>query len=200
MAITVTDIIVTPARIFYAPVGEALPDETTIEYGDAWGGNWVDLGATSEPITWISDRTEFEAMIQQSTMVVKRRKVDEKFAFETVLAELTPTNLSILLGGTVATTAAGASQRGFQQLPVGGNFDITERIWGIEGLYEDASDLEFPIRIFMPKATANLNGNLQFGKANVAGIPLRVDAIADLSAAVGAQGPIFQRVTAETTA
>ena len=40
----VADLIVGPARVFYAPVGEALPDESSIGYGDAWGGNWTEVG------------------------------------------------------------------------------------------------------------------------------------------------------------
>ena len=200
MAVTVTDIIITPALVYYAPVGEAFPDETDVDYQEAWGGNWVQIAATVTPVMLANDRNEFEAMIQQSTLPIKRVIVDEHYAIETQLAELTATKLSLAVGGSVATTAAGASQRAYEQLSAGGSFTLTERAWGFEGLYKDQLGNQFPIRIFMRKATARLNGQLSFSKAAVAGIPLRVDALGDLSQAEGAQAIEFQRVTAEATA
>ncbi len=38
------DILLSGAKVWYAPVGEALPDETTIAWDAAWDGNWVAAG------------------------------------------------------------------------------------------------------------------------------------------------------------
>lgn len=195
----VTDILITPAKIYKAPVGEALPDETSVDYGEAWGGNWVDVGYTLTPLTMAHNRMLFELMVEQVNGAVKRRVTDEKSIFETTLAEATPTNLSFAVGGTVTTTAAGASQAAFQDLDVGGAVTIPELAWGFEGLYENAAGAQFPVRLFVYKATAILNGQLQFAKAAGMGIPIQISALNDTAKDVGKQQFKFQRVTAVAT-
>ena len=195
----VTDILITPARIYKAPVGEAKPDETTIDYGEAWGGNWTDLGYTLEPVSLSYDRSIFELMVEQETAPVKRQIESETMAIETVLAETTAANLSLALGGTVTTTAAGASQRAYEELAMGGDVQISAFAWGFEGFYESATGVQFPVRIFFHKGTGVLNGDLTFAKAEGVGISLHVDAISDSTQDAGEKLMLFQRVTAEKT-
>lgn len=195
----VTDILITPARIWQSPVAEALPDETSIAYGGTWGGNWVDVGYTLQPLTMSFDRTLFELEVEQITGVVKRRVTKEMAMFETVLAEATPTNLQLAIGGTVTTTAAGASQVAFQDLDVGGDIQLDMLQWGFEGFYENAAGAQFPVRIFIYRASAILNGQLSFAKAAAAGVPIQISAEADTSKSVGANLLKFQRVTAVAT-
>lgn len=195
-----SDIIVGPARVFYAPVGEALPDETTVAYGGDWAGNWVEIALTKTPFTMNRDVSTFEVMIEQSTLPVKRVITEEKVAFETTLAEFTGDNIQLGMSGTVTTTAAGASQVGFEELKAGGLASLDERTWAIEGEYKDASNVSFPIRLQVLRATSVLNGELTFGKADSAGIPLRIDSLGDLTQVVGEQLVIIQKVTAAATA
>lgn len=193
------DIIIGPARVLYSPVGEAIPDETTVAYGAAWGGNWEEIALTKTPFTMNRDVSTFDAMVEQSTLPVKRAITEEKVAFETTLAELTAVNLQLAMGGTVTTTPAGAGQVAFEQIVAGGKATLDERQWGVEGVYVDASNVSFPIRIIIYRATAVLNGELSFGKGDSTGIPLRIDSLGDLTKAVGAQLLIFQKVTAAAT-
>lgn len=195
----VTDILITPAKVYKAPVGEALPDETSVDYGEAWGGNWVDVGYTLQPVTLNYNRAVFELMVEQVNGAVKRRVTDEKAIIETVLAESTPTNISLAIGGTVTTTAAGASQAAFQELKAGGKITLTELAWGIEGLYENALGAQFPLRIFLYKATAILNGPLTFAKAAGLGVPIQISGLNDTAKTVGEQLICIQRVTAVAT-
>lgn len=195
----VTDILITPAKIYKAPVGEALPDETSVDYDEAWGGNWVNVGYTLQPLSMSYDRELFQLMVEQVNGAVKRRVNDETLMFETVLAEATPTNLSYAIGGTVTTVAAGASQRAYQDLDVGGAIVIPELAWGFEGLYENSAGAQFPVRIFVYKATSILNGQLQFAKAAAMGVPIQISALNDTSKTVGSQLMKFQRVTAAAT-
>lgn len=192
----VSDIIVTPARVYYAPVGEALPDESSVAYGAAWGGNWTSFAVTFAALSMMYDAQYVDVRAELSTMKVKRFVSEEDYAFETELGEINLTNLALFAGGTVAATSAGASQVAYEQLPVGGRFQLTEQQWGFEGLSQDADGADFPLRVFLPIATAVLNGNMEFTRSDKTGIPFRVDCLADMSAAAGAQGPIFQRVTA----
>jgi hypothetical protein len=138
-------------------------------------------------------------MVEQSTLPVKRAVTEEKVAFETTLAELTATNLQLGMGGTVTTTVAGAGQVAFEEINAGGQAVLDERQWAVEGVYIDAANNQFPIRMFIHRATAVLNGELAFGKADSSGIPLRIDSLGDLTKAVGAQLFKFQKVTAAAT-
>lgn len=195
----VTDILITPAKIYRAPVGETLPDESTIDYDEAWGGNWVNLGYTLQPITLNYNREVFELMVEQVNGAVKRRVTNEVAIIETVLAEVTPTNISYAIGGTVTTTAAGAGQTAYQELKAGGSTILTEAAWGLEGLYENATGVKFPVRCFIYKATAILNGPLNFAKAAGVGVPIQISALNDTAKTVGEQLISIQRVTAVAT-
>ena len=195
----VTDILVTPARVWKSPVGEALPDETTVAYNASWGGNWTDVGYTLQPVTVAYDREIFELMVEQVPGPVKTRVTNETLKIETVLSDVTPDNLQLAVGGAVTTTAAGASQVAFQDLDSGGKIQLDELQWGLEGLYEDASGTQFPVRLFVYKAVSVLNGPLNFAKAAGVGVPLSITGLLDTSKSVGAQLMKFQRVTAAAT-
>lgn len=195
----VTDILITPASVWKSPVGETLPDETSVAYGASWGGNWENVGYTLEPLSMNFSRELFELMVEQVTGAVKRKVTDESVTFETVLAEATPDNIQLGIGGTVTATAAGASQVAFEDLDVGGAVTIDELQWGFEGFYENASGVQFPVRIFVYKATAILNGALTFAKNAAAGVPLQISAMSDTSKSVGANKIKIQRVTAAAT-
>lgn len=191
-----TDIIIGPAVVYFAPVGEAIPDETAIGYGTAWGGNWTQIALTKTPFSMNRDVNTTDVMVEQSTLAVRRVVTEESVAFETTLAELTAAHLQLGLEGNITTVAAGVGQVGYEQLAAGGKSTLTERAWGVEGEYVNAAGVSFPVRLFIHRATAVLNGALEFGKADSAGIPLRIDALGDLTQAAGEQLMIVQKVTA----
>lgn len=196
---SVSDIMIGGARIFYAPEGEALPDETDVAYGAAWGGNWVEIGLTSTPVTWAHNFTETDINVEQRLAAVARARTSEALMLETVLAELTADNLNLAMNGTVSPTSAGASQDGFEDLDAGGEAVLTVRAWGFEGRYVEANGTKQPVRLFLYLGTATLNGNLVIAKETPAGISFQVKGLADTSKAVGADLFKFQRVTAEKT-
>lgn len=195
----VADLIVGPARVFYAPTGTALPDENAIDYGDAWGGAWVELGTTKTPVTAKIEIERGEAMVEQSTLVLKRWIKSEKLAIETVIAELSTAHLALLMEGTETTTAAGAGQVAMKELEVGNTNIMTARAWGFEGLYRTDAGVNFPIRLFVYRANSVINGDLEFGKADYTGMPLRIEALGDVSKADGKQLFMLQKVTAAAT-
>ena len=138
-------------------------------------------------------------MVEQINGAVKRRVTNEVAIIETVLAESTPTNIGYAIGGTVTTTAAGAGQTAYQELKAGGSTILTEAAWGLEGLYENATGVKFPVRVFLYKATAILNGPLSFAKAAGLGVPIQISALNDTAKTVGEQLISIQRVTAVAT-
>jgi hypothetical protein len=197
----VEDIIVSWGVIYYAPVGESLPDETTVAFGGAWGGNWTALGYFAEgaPLSWNPTITKYPVRAQQTTGVLRRVITQEDIAIETTLIEVTADNLELALEGTVTDTAAGAAQKAFSKLEGGGQFVPDVYAWGIEMMRIDASGNQQPLRLFIFKGEATINGTLAFSKAVETGVPIHIDGNLDLSKAVGKQYYKVDIVTGPTT-
>ncbi len=195
----VSNIFKSGAILWYAPAGEALPDETTVGAGDAWGGNWARLGFTSMPLSCLYEFDEADIEVEEYLAAVDRYKQAEKGTLETKLAELTADYLALVGGGTVTTVAAGAGQVGYEELDIGGVIILTKYIVGFEGIRYDASDNGLPVRVFARRCTMKINGALEFSKRdeNYPGIPVQIKALADTDN----NGRLFtwQRVTAPAT-
>jgi hypothetical protein len=192
----VFQIVKSNAVLWYAPVGEAVPDETSIDAGDAWGGNWARLGATKEPVTVLYEDEEAEVNVEEYLPPVQRFRISESLTLETVLAELDADYLALMTEGTVSKTAAAGGQKGFEQLPIGNTAFRTDYAWGIEGVFEDSSGNDHPVRIFLYRGTARLAGELSFSKRDddYTGVPIEIKALTD--SGTPGQLLIFQRVTA----
>lgn len=192
-----SDIMIAPANIWYSPLATALPDETSVAYGAAWPAGWISLGYTLTPVEMSIEIETFDLEVEQIANVIKSQKTKETLTVETTLAELTATNLKLALGSTqtITTTAAGASQHGFEDLKAGGEIYLPEYQLGFEGFVLDSSNHQLPVRLFLYRANFVLNGALSFAKKAAAGIPLQVKALADTSKTAGQQLINFQRVT-----
>jgi hypothetical protein len=176
-----SDIIVSAARIFRAPVGTALPAKT-VAYGDAWGGAWVEFGYTAAPLTVNRGIETIKKMVQQELSSVGEVKTGESFTLETVLAEFTMANLGAVTGDETDSEAAASGVPGYDTIQGGGQTTLPVYAWGVEFLkYEDDTADERAYRLLIPKGRAILNGNLEFGKEVQTGIPFRVEAQADLT-------------------
>lgn len=195
----VSDIIISPATIYQAPVGTALPSADTVQFGASWGGSWTAIGYTLTPVTLAYEQSLFELEVEQITLPVKRLRQSEKATIETSMAEMSGANLALPIDGVVTTTAAGSSVRGKSVVEVGGSIAVTEKAWGFEGLLGVQGTISLPVRVFFYKATAELNGKLEFSKKAAVGIPLIVRALADTSKVVGKQLMVVQLVTAKAT-
>jgi hypothetical protein len=191
------DILVTPAKVYYAAVGETLPDENSVAYGEAWGGNWSDLGYTLNPVTMNFSRDLFELFVEQLTNPVRRKVTQETLVVETTLAEITGDNLLLAFGGTVTETPAGAAQVAKTELEAGGDTTPDVYAFGLEGEYVDDSNNSFPVRVLIFRGNPILGGAMQFAKSAGMGIPLQITAEADTSKAVGKQLVRIQKGTAD---
>lgn len=195
----VANIFTGPVVVWYAPAGETEPDENAVGLGDDWGGNWEHFGYTKTVTSLAHKRKDEEVKIEESLGAVKRFPVEEELTLETTLAELTADNLALGLGGTVADTAAGAAQVGMEELEGGDVLALTERAWGFEGIYTTSTGTQFPMRFFIWKGTAELNGKLDFGKAEYPGIPLQIKALEDMDRDAGERLYKFQKTLAAHT-
>jgi hypothetical protein len=197
---SVTNIIKSGAALWYAPVGETKPDETSVAYAAAWGGNWAKVGYTKAPLTLAYESEEFDIEVDEELGPVKRRRVKETMTLETVLAELTAAYLALVNANqtAVSSVAAGAGQKAYEYTGLGGVAILTEKEWGFEGLYLDSSGNNLPIRVFVHIGTAKLNDSLKFSQKDTdyTGISLQIKALADTSQSAGNKFLLFQRVTA----
>jgi len=201
---TVGNIIKSGAVLWYAPTGTTVPDTDDIAYDEAWGGDWVKVGFTKEPLTMAYESEESDINVQEHLAPVKRWRISENLTLETVLSELTADYLQLAASNQdgVSETAADGDTKAYEQTGLGGVAELTEKTWGFEGLFIDTSGNDQPIRLFVHKGTAKINGNLEFSKKtdDYVGVPIQIKAIADTSQDAGEELALFQRITANTTA
>jgi hypothetical protein len=193
------DILMSKAQVYYAPVGESLPDETSVAYGGSWGGNWTSAGFTSAPVSmeWAEQRVG--ADIQQALGEIKDWRVGESALLRTMLPELTGAALALLLHGTNSDTAAGASQKAFSRLQAGGQFIVAQKAVGLEGYRPDSAGTLQPIRLFFYKASFMLDRSVQWSKRDVMGLPIIIKTYPDETKTVGVQLMEWHIVTAPAT-
>ena len=200
---TVSNIIKSGATIYVAPVGEPWPDPTAVKYGDPWPGNWERIGFTKEKTALAYEDETFDITVDEVLAPVRRTRTGEKATLETVLAETTADYLHLVTGeqDEVTVVSAGAGQRGYEEVGIGDVSIIPERQWAIEGMYLADDGSEYPVRVYIHRGTAKLNGTLEFSRKgnDYTGIPLQVEALADLSKPRGKRLIVFQRITQKAT-
>jgi hypothetical protein len=185
MANVVSDILLTPVRLLFAPVNTAVPADT-VAYGAAWAG-WTELGYTTEPLTASFSEEVYRVFVQQLTASVKKKKVTEELVFETVFAEMNSDVLELAFQGTVTETPAGPGQPAKRTLKFGGSTTVPVFAFGAEGMYELDDGTILPVRLIVYRATFILNGQLQFAKNKESGVPVRIEAELDTAKSVGEQ-------------
>jgi hypothetical protein len=192
------NIIKSGAVMWYAPVGETLPDETDVDAGDAWGGNWVRVGYTNAPVVLTYDDSRMQVQVQEFLGPLNEWRTAETVQMTTTLAELIADYLALLVDGTVSEVAAGASQKAYEELDVGDQAQVTKYSVGFEGIRYDASDNALPVRVFFEVATLEINGAMEWSKRtdSYVNVPILIKGfVADPDAGSGYVFK-FQRVTA----
>ena len=147
------------------------------------------------PLTVNYERELFELEVEQVTLPIKGIITKETVMAETTLGELTAANLRLAFGGTVTTTAAAVGQVAMEELEAGGATTLPVYTWGFEGLYQTDAGAQYPVRVFIWRGSAVLNGGLEFSKKAAVGIPLQITAWADTTKVAGKQIIKLQKVT-----
>ena len=195
---TVANILMGPVKVWYAPVGETQPADS-VAVNAAWGGNWEPFGFTKAPLKCGYDVKEVVARPQESLAPVKRRKSEEDLALETAIHEFAGEYLGLAFNEDLTETPAGPAQVEVEYIEAGGHAVLDEYAWGFEGVHVDDLANELPMRFFLYKGTAKINGDLEFGRAEEGtGVPFQVNALADWSTGVERLFK-WQRVTAPAT-
>lgn len=186
---TVGNLLKSKATLWIAPVGETLPDETTVLAGGDWGGNWDQVGFTKTPLSFLYEYDAHEFHVEQVLGVVRRDRTGERATFETTLSEVTASNYMYGAGAPqsgldgIVSTSAGASQKAFDAFLVGNLPLVEEYAVGFEGIRYDADGNAQPVRVFFPAANLRLNGALEFSQKSDdhTGIPVQIQALANAS-------------------
>jgi len=198
----VQDVLIGPGRLYVAPVGEANPDETTVAYGAAWGGNWTDLGdfAEDSPIRIRIDEEIVAVYGQQSTGRKKQVRTRREPMVSGALQEHTVANWAYLLDATAdAAVPAGGAQKAYQELPFGVQSDISEYKFGVEGLRKDTAGINQPVRWFFHKGSIRLNADTAYDKTGPTDMAFEIAVFEDDTQATGEELGILQIVTAAIT-
>lgn len=194
-----SDIIVTGARVFVAPVGTTLP-APELAVDAAWPSGWEDVGFTLEPTKLNYKFDILEIFVEQLMGSVRRRRTKEEASIETVLGEHTGGSMALALAAVSTTVAATATVPGYEEVTLGGDPNLPVYMVGIEGAYNDEDEDFFPIRLFLWLATAADGGTLEYAKDKPAGIPLRLSALSDPTKPRKQQLLKIQRVIEPATA
>lgn len=174
------------AKIWTAPVGTAFP-AATIAFGTAWGGAWLYLGDTLEPLSFGGDRAQFDVMIQQSTSIVKSIITQDQRNFSTVMAEHDILLLNQLLLGTVVNTAPGSGTPGYYTIDFGGKSIPNVLAVGFEAIWQNEAGVQTPIRWMFYRGSIIQNGEIVYDKEGVAGVPINIMTYTDLTQPVNKQ-------------
>lgn len=198
---TANDVLVSEGRLLYSPYGTALPDETSVAYDTyaSWPSGWTLLGYTTTPITFTYGYDVFNVEVQQSASPIRQSKTTETLTMGTTLAQFDGDILALVLSGTNADVAAGASQKAWSRVLAGGSTLLNEYQFAIESYRPDVNGTKQPIRVFVYKATITASGDIPFDKAATTGIPVTISALADSAKAVGSQLVEIHIVTAPAT-
>jgi hypothetical protein len=188
MAKEVADILLTPVRAWYSPVGTATPELVSgsalgTAAGATWPTGWVEMGYTNTPLSFEYVHEDADADIQESLAAVKRFRIKEELNIETTLAEFDSAQMAVAFSGSAISISG--SLVNSEVMSVGGSMTLPELQWGFEGTYvDDTNGTTYPVRVYVHKATGVAGGKLEFGKKEAVGVPLKLKALADMSKAV----------------
>jgi hypothetical protein len=111
--------------LFTGPPGTALPSDQNLGVGSSWvSGGWSYIGSTEQGVSLTFNPTTSDIRIEEQQTPVAALVSDVAIQITTSLSEETLSNIQLAWGnaGTVAVTAAGASQPGKSVLTLSTSF------------------------------------------------------------------------------
>lgn len=197
------NIIIGKGRFYVSPVATAKPDESTVAYAAAWS-SWTDMGKMldGKGVAFNLGDAYKETFTEDNLGPERVTRTKRRPMFKVSLAEFTSANLEKVLGATATTTAAaGGGQKGYFEVGIGDDPNVTLYQFGMEGVRYDTSGNEQPVRYFIHKGYIASVGDIVHAKATESEIVLEIVALADPDAASAASRyGLIQYVTAQATA
>ena len=172
-------ILIGPSKVWYAPVGEANPDNASVAYGADWGGNWTYLGDTLEPVAMAPEQVvkRFRKAGRLGTSLIHNTNAGVRL--QTVMAEQSGDLLKLVWGGPGTVLNSGIERQ-----PVGFPVVLPTYKWGLETQYLD-SGVWYPIRYFFHRGSIRWVSDVPFGRKVVGGVPVAIDMLIDDSQPAG---------------
>ena len=135
------DILIGPGQLYFAPLATADPNDTTVAFGAAWGGAWVNLGEFIEgqPVVLAMPETFTEVYTEQSVSPKNAVRNRREIMVKVTLAEHSPANMTLVLDGTKTDTPAGAAQKAVSDIAFGVSPEVKFFKWGIEARRKDSA-------------------------------------------------------------
>lgn len=180
MAVTTSNIVIPGPVVMYVGPASTTAPTSSIAKGTAWGGSWVDVGATMDGVEVSISTEKFEVEIDQYNAPVKDFITKQGVEFKFNVAEATLTNLKQAIGyGTVTT----------------GSTESTLGIGAVDGI---GTNYAFGFECFAPGATGSNSwyrrfivwngsprevGNLEAKKDGVMGVTYNITALVDTTQA-----------------
>lgn len=158
------NVLVGQARPFIQPYDPAVPPSLpadTIPLNGVWGGNWVELGATTNGLEFDFARKTKKIMVEEQQTPVAVTTTDTTFTFGLELSEDTLETMRLAYGGGVITTvAAGVGQPAIQTLAI--SSELTNFSFGFEGINEKG----FWRRVLVPVVVSVANAKTSYQRAD----------------------------------
>lgn len=158
------NVLVGQARPFIQPYDPAVPPvlpADSVPLNGVWGGNWVELGATTNGLEFDFSRKTKKIMVEEQQTPVAITTTDTTFTFGLELSEDTLATMRLAYGGgTITTIPAGAGQLGIQTLAI--SSELTDFSFGFEGVNE----FGFWRRVLVPVVVSVANAKTQYQRAD----------------------------------
>lgn len=191
----VSDILYGPGVLWSAAVGTPIISDAIAANGDP-GAAWNRFGFTEGPTSFAYERDERDVMANEYLTAVKRFTIAERGVFGLKLSEMTPGNAYAAAGtGNITVLAPGSGSPGYEYLGVGGNPTLTERMYCLTSTFRNAAGYEYPVRLYVWRATARIVDKFSWEREATPGISMEIHALADTSKAKNYQLFALRKVT-----
>lgn len=105
MGVTVSNLVLGPANLYFAPFGSAEPADSSVTPNGMTtppGSPWVDVGGTDGGVNFVTEGELTALAVDQIIMDVGARQTGLKMSIQTKMAEVTLTNFNTALNGTAS--------------------------------------------------------------------------------------------------
>lgn len=162
------------ANIYFGAKDEALPDEDTVGYGGDWGSGWDGVGYTEDGVEIESSVDADDIKPSETKTPIDVLVTGSSFVVRFVVMEHTLEMMKLAFGGgTITTTAAGASNIGKSVLTLSNTLDSYALGFEVE------NDLGFWDRLYIPHVKSVATVSTPFALDKVRMFPVEFRGLCD---------------------
>lgn len=153
------NVLVGVANLWIAPVGTTDPEDT-LAFDEEWDSPWYHPGYSDKGVTLMFDRKEKRHQVEEISNPVVITTETSSLKIQVGFAESTLENLMYAIGGgTITTTAAGASQIGKKTLV------LSEELQVIRLGFEGKNPQGFFRRVIIPRVVSTGKMKTEFDRS-----------------------------------